>query len=45
MWYNKDAFKKAGLDPEKPPKPGRRCSIAAKKLKGAGTRPAASRMP
>ena len=36
MWYNKDAFKKAGLDPEKPPKTWPEVFEAAKKLKGAG---------
>ena len=36
MWYNKDAFKKAGLDPEKPPKTWPEVFENAKKLKAAG---------
>ena len=36
MWYNKDAFKKAGLDPDKPPKTWPEVFDAAKKLKAAG---------
>jgi sn-glycerol 3-phosphate transport system substrate-binding protein len=36
MWYNKDAFKKAGLDPEKPPKTWPEVFDNAKKLKSAG---------
>ena len=36
MWYNKDAFKKAGLDPEKPPKTWPEVFDHAKKLKSAG---------
>lgn len=36
MWYNKDAFKKAGLDPESPPKTWPEVFEAAKKLKAAG---------
>ena len=36
MWYNKDAFKKAGLDPDKPPKTWPEVFEAAKKLKAAG---------
>lgn len=36
MWYNKDAFKKAGLDPEKPPKTWPEVFDHAKKLKAAG---------
>jgi sn-glycerol 3-phosphate transport system substrate-binding protein len=36
MWYNKDAFKKAGLDPEAPPKTWPEVFEAAKKLKAAG---------
>ncbi len=36
MWYNKDAFKKAGLDPESPPKTWPEVFAAAKKLKAAG---------
>jgi sn-glycerol 3-phosphate transport system substrate-binding protein len=36
MWYNKDAFKKAGLDPDKPPKTWPEVFEAAKKLKASG---------
>ena len=36
MWYNKDAFKKAGLNPEAPPKTWPETFEAAKKLKAAG---------
>ena len=36
MWYNKDAFKKAGLDPTAPPKTWPEVFDAAKKLKAAG---------
>jgi sn-glycerol 3-phosphate transport system substrate-binding protein len=36
MWYNKDAFKKAGLDPNAPPKTWPDVFAAAKKLKAAG---------
>jgi sn-glycerol 3-phosphate transport system substrate-binding protein len=36
MWYNKDAFKKAGLDPNTPPKTWPETFDAAKKLKAAG---------
>jgi sn-glycerol 3-phosphate transport system substrate-binding protein len=36
MWYNKDAFKKAGLDPNKPPKTWPEVFDHAKKLKAAG---------
>src|SRR6476659_7679259 len=36
MWINKDAFKKAGLDPEAPPKTWPELFEAAKKLKAAG---------
>ena len=36
MWYNKDAFKKAGLDPAKPPKTWPETFDYAKKLKAAG---------
>jgi len=36
MWYNKDAFKKAGLDPEKPPKTLPEVFDYAKKLKASG---------
>ena len=36
MYYNKDAFKKAGLDPEKAPKTWPEFFAAAKKIKAAG---------
>jgi len=36
MWYNKDSFKKAGLDPDKPPKTWPEVFDYAKKLKAAG---------
>ena len=36
MWYNKHSFKKAGLDPEKPPKTWPEVFAAAKKLKANG---------
>ena len=36
MWYNKDAFRKAGLDPAVPPKTWPEVFDAAKKLKAAG---------
>jgi sn-glycerol 3-phosphate transport system substrate-binding protein len=36
MWYNKDAFKKAGLDPEKPPKTWPEVFDYGKKLKASG---------
>jgi sn-glycerol 3-phosphate transport system substrate-binding protein len=36
MWINKDSFRKAGLDPDKPPKTWPEVFEAAKKLKGAG---------
>ena len=36
MWINQDAFKKAGLDPDKPPKTWPEVFEAAKKLKAAG---------
>jgi sn-glycerol 3-phosphate transport system substrate-binding protein len=36
MWYNKDAFKKAGLDPNAPPKTWPEVFAMAKKLKAAG---------
>jgi sn-glycerol 3-phosphate transport system substrate-binding protein len=36
MWYNKDAFKKAGLNPDAPPKTWPEVFEAAKKLKANG---------
>src|SRR5919199_1543874 len=36
MWINKDGFRKAGLDGDKPPKTWPEVFEAAKKLKGAG---------
>src|SRR6201991_3064218 len=36
MWYNKDAFAKAGIDADKPPKTWPEVFEAAKKLKAAG---------
>ncbi len=36
MWYNKDAFKKAGLNPDAPPKTWPEVFEAGKKLKAAG---------
>jgi sn-glycerol 3-phosphate transport system substrate-binding protein len=36
MWYNKDALKKAGLNPDEPPKTWPEVFEAAKKLKAAG---------
>jgi sn-glycerol 3-phosphate transport system substrate-binding protein len=36
FYYNKDAFKKAGLDPQKPPKTWEELAADTKKLKAAG---------
>lgn len=36
LYYNKDAFKKAGLDPEKPPKTWQELHETAKKLRESG---------
>ncbi|CAM5791771.1 sn-glycerol-3-phosphate ABC transporter substrate-binding protein UgpB [Castellaniella caeni] len=36
LYYNKDAFKKAGLDPETPPKTWPEVAEAAKKLRASG---------
>jgi sn-glycerol 3-phosphate transport system substrate-binding protein len=36
MWYNKDAFRKAGLNPDAPPKTWPEVFDAARKLKAAG---------
>ena len=37
FFYNKDAFKAAGLDPNKPPSPGPKVTLAAAKLKASGS--------
>ena len=36
LYYNKDAFKKAGLDPDNPPKTWKEVAEAGKKLREAG---------
>lgn len=36
LYYNKDAFKKAGLDAENPPKTWEEVSVAAQKIRDAG---------
>ena len=36
LWYNKDAFQKAGLDPESPPATWPEVEAAAKKVQAAG---------
>ena len=36
LYYNRDAFKKAGLDPDKPPQTWQQMGVDAKKLRGAG---------
>lgn len=36
LYYNKDAFKAAGLDPEQPPKTWQELAAAAKKIRDAG---------
>lgn len=36
FWYNKDAFKAAGLNPESPPKTWTEMTLAASKLKASG---------
>ncbi|MCB9944675.1 MAG: sn-glycerol-3-phosphate ABC transporter substrate-binding protein UgpB [Geminicoccaceae bacterium] len=36
MWYNKDAFKAAGLDPDNPPKTWQEVGEASKALKASG---------
>ena len=41
-WYNKDAFKKAGLDPEKPPRTWEETWAAAKKIVTPRRPPAAT---
>ncbi|MFE9393533.1 ABC transporter substrate-binding protein [Streptomyces sp. NPDC006784] len=38
LFYNKDLFEKAGLDPEKPPESWRELKSAARALKSAGVR-------
>jgi len=39
MWYNKDAFQKAGLDPEKPPKTWEEVEAAARTIKAKNAAP------
>lgn len=41
MWYSKDAFRKAGLDPDKPPQTWPELREAARKIKGANAAPCA----
>lgn len=41
MWYNKDAFRKAGLDPQKPPKTWPELRAAAQKIRAANAAPCA----
>ncbi len=41
FYYNKDAFRRAGLDPEKPPKTWSEVAVAAAKIKGTGALPCA----
>jgi len=41
FWYNKDAFKKAGLDPNKPPLTWQAVVAAAAKIKASGATPCA----
>ncbi len=41
MWYNRDAFRKAGLDPQKPPKTWAELRAAAQKIRAANATPCA----
>lgn len=41
MWYNRDAFRKAGLDPARPPQTWPELREAARKIKAAGAAPCA----
>lgn len=42
MWYNKDAFEKAGLDPEKPPRTWAEVGAAVQAIKSKGAAATAS---
>ncbi len=41
MWYNRDAFRKAGLDPQNPPKTWAELRAAAQKIRAANATPCA----
>ncbi|MFP4307816.1 MAG: ABC transporter substrate-binding protein [Desulfococcaceae bacterium] len=45
LYYNKDVFRKAGLDPEKPPKTFGEVMAAAEKIVGSGAAPKAITWP
>jgi sn-glycerol 3-phosphate transport system substrate-binding protein len=36
VWYNKDAFRRAGLDPERPPRTWPELRVAAQRIRSAG---------